>query len=266
MECPKCGWSDVRGSNRAGFWDHLAGFLLLTPVRCRKCRLRYYRLWFMVDPAGAKLSSIIETREEAPTPKAQPSVLLLDEDAALRKLLSRVLAREGYNVREASDRSEAMLELRSGAIDIVIVNLSDQNRPLLVRDLRIAHPPLMIVALSGAGDAEEFPANAPGGNLLILPRLTRAHAVIQELNAMIAASRHSHTSDAPSSLRHSNEVQDSMNRLRPPSELAKPARPSASRVSRSSSTAASSDVFAMKRAPFASRRPTMIPVSRPFFE
>jgi len=261
MECPKCGRSDVQGSSRAGFWDHLAAFLLLTPVRCRKCRLRYYRSWFMVRRADAKPASVIEIRDEirdeireaTRAPQTQPSVLLLDEDAALRKLLSRVLTREGYEVHEAVDPTEAMLELRAGAIDVVIINLSEEEHPGVVRDLRIAHPRLMIVALSSAGDAAELPASSPGGRLLILSRPVRPHALIHELKAMRDEVL-------------SSDVHSGVNRFRPPSEAATPARPSASRVSRSSSSAGSSGVFAMKRAPLASRRPTMIPVSRPFFE
>jgi hypothetical protein len=50
--CPKCGWSNLRSSQRAGFLDWMAKFAGLSPLRCRSCRLRFYRPWFLVKRAS----------------------------------------------------------------------------------------------------------------------------------------------------------------------------------------------------------------------
>jgi hypothetical protein len=53
LSCSKCGWSNVRSSHSAGFWDTLASFVLLQPFRCRKCRLRFYRFRRPIDQAAS---------------------------------------------------------------------------------------------------------------------------------------------------------------------------------------------------------------------
>jgi DNA-binding response OmpR family regulator len=76
----------------------------------------------------------------------QRTILLLDDDPALRKLLSRLLNREGYQVREASSAVE---ELRVTGIDLAIVNFSDRvEEQKAVRSLRRAYPELMVLVLS----------------------------------------------------------------------------------------------------------------------
>lgn len=44
LECPNCGWQDVRPALRSGLLDSLMAAILLSPYRCRKCRTRFFRL------------------------------------------------------------------------------------------------------------------------------------------------------------------------------------------------------------------------------
>jgi hypothetical protein len=40
--CPKCLSRDICQSRRQSVLDHIAGFLLLSPVRCRSCCKRFW--------------------------------------------------------------------------------------------------------------------------------------------------------------------------------------------------------------------------------
>src|SRR5580658_6217184 len=66
LSCPQCGWNDVRVSYHARFLDYALAFLILTPLRCRKCRLRFYRPWFMVRRAASSGVPEVETRSALP--------------------------------------------------------------------------------------------------------------------------------------------------------------------------------------------------------
>ena len=41
--CPRCGQTKTRPSMQAGIADVLMRALLMAPVRCRCCRMRFYR-------------------------------------------------------------------------------------------------------------------------------------------------------------------------------------------------------------------------------
>jgi hypothetical protein len=195
--CPKCGWSNIRLSERSGFLDGIAALLLLSPLRCRNCRLRYYRLWFLARRAPPLVTAHRAVPAPADVPKptvvavdvpeaippaeaARKVILLLDDDPALRRLLGRLLGREGYDVCEASDAGAATAELRTTEIDLAIVNLGTREDEA-VRVLRSAYPELPIIALSEPLALAEAP-----GKLLILPQPSRVFAVVESVRELMS--------------------------------------------------------------------------------
>ena len=191
--CPNCGWNNVRLAEQVGFVDLVAKIFFFTPLRCRNCRLRFYRLRSVAkraqtmgtvyDPAPAP--SIVPKRSwSSEIPRvidvsvvSRRIILLLDDDPALRKLLRRLLDREGYEVREAADAGAAAAALRDTGIDLVIVNLSDRNAgEAAVQGLRRAYPELMVMVLSEAIDLRET-----SERLMILPRTLHISAVVKNV-------------------------------------------------------------------------------------
>lgn len=187
--CPKCGWSNIRLSERSGFLDGVAALLFLAPLRCRNCRRRFYRLLFIARRAApvATAHHPIPAAVDVPKPIPAPApvvrrkiILLLDDDPALRRLLGRLLGRKGYEVREASDAGAAVAELRGAEIDLAIVNLSAREDEA-VRALRSAHPELPVIVLSetlGPVEASE--------KLLILPKPSRVFAVVEGVRDLMS--------------------------------------------------------------------------------
>lgn len=177
VSCPKCGWSSVRLSDRAGFVDRAAALIFLSPLRCRKCRLRYYRPWFIANRALPVFDKpdtppkVVAT-DRAPAPLGPPRILLLDDDPAMRKLVTRLLGKEGYEIREVSDDADAMEDLRVEKADLVLINLSAADAgEKAVKTLRAAYAELPIVVLSeGLWESSE--------NLFVLPKLSRPVAVV----------------------------------------------------------------------------------------
>jgi CheY-like chemotaxis protein len=90
-------------------------------------------------------------RSEAP--RARPTVLLAEDDRALRRYLEVVLRRAGYEVLPAADGLEAMKALLSNAVDAVVTDavMPHLSGHELCRFLR-EHPKLKdlpVVLLSG---------------------------------------------------------------------------------------------------------------------
>lgn len=81
------------------------------------------------------------------------SVLVVDDESAVRRFAARVLAVEGYAVVEASDGVEALELIKHGGLSIEVV-VSDIVMPRLngvelIQALSVSHPHLPVILMSG---------------------------------------------------------------------------------------------------------------------
>lgn len=82
-----------------------------------------------------------------------PTILLIDDDTDLRKMLAKVLERERYRVLEAGTGVEAMRVLQIQTPDLVVTDLimPDQDGIGTINQLKKDHPDIKIIAISGGG-------------------------------------------------------------------------------------------------------------------
>ena len=99
--------------------------------------------------------------DDTPTPRF-PVALIVDDNAAMRGLLARLLTREGYRVLQAADGVEAMDVIRAAGahVDIVIADvlMPEMSGDELARQLRAERPDLPIVFVSGQEPEERVQA------------------------------------------------------------------------------------------------------------
>jgi len=93
------------------------------------------------------------------------SVLVVDDDAEMRALLLDVLRDEGYNVAEAKDGTEAVLALRAGRFDVILM---DKNMPGpsgldLLPGFRRVCPTSQIIMMTAFGDVASYMEAAEKG-------------------------------------------------------------------------------------------------------
>lgn len=98
------------------------------------------------------------TGAAAPRPLHQISVLLVEDEPAVRKVAHRVLSRAGCTVLEAENGNEALVlaDRHDGAIDVVLsdVVMPDMGGIELHKQLGERHPGLGMVLTSGYSQAE----------------------------------------------------------------------------------------------------------------
>lgn len=86
------------------------------------------------------------------------TILIVDDDDALRALLRRVLVRAGYSVLEAANGRAALEHLRAQPVDLMITDLfmpqQDGLETLLA--LRRMNVRLPVIAMSGGGSAAQY--------------------------------------------------------------------------------------------------------------
>lgn len=85
-------------------------------------------------------------------------LLIAEDDAELRSLLQRTLAREGFDVATVADGAEALEELGQREYDLLI---SDLRMPrcagdILVAKVRASHPGLKVIVMSGYAELDDF--------------------------------------------------------------------------------------------------------------
>ena len=92
-----------------------------------------------------------------PAEAAPPTLLVADDDPAVRQSLERTLAREGYSVLLAPDGQAAMERLREGGVDLLLSDLRmpGLNGLELLREVKAAQPDVDVIMLTAFGTVEE---------------------------------------------------------------------------------------------------------------
>ncbi len=84
-------------------------------------------------------------------------MLVVDDEAAVRRFAVRVLARDGFEVLEANDGVDALELLKSAnqPVDIVVTDIvmPRMNGVELMEALSVSHPGLPVILMSGYATA-----------------------------------------------------------------------------------------------------------------
>jgi DNA-binding NtrC family response regulator len=82
------------------------------------------------------------------------SVLVVDDEEALRSVLSSELTNEGYDVRTASDGDEAIVELDKANFDLVLLDIKMPrvNGFDVLKHIKDRRAPTKVVMLTGFAD------------------------------------------------------------------------------------------------------------------
>src|SRR5438270_371552 len=118
--------------------------------------------------------SPIEKEGGAPAP---PTVLVVDDDRAVREVLAAVLKEEGYGVRQATDAEAALQMLRGDDLPLMLcdVKMPERDGLWLLDQVLQRHPHAAVVMLTGYGDTEsavECLKRGAADYLLKPPRVT----------------------------------------------------------------------------------------------
>ena len=106
---------------------------------------------------------------EDPTKPERGRILVVDDEPHIRRVLSSILGKQGYDVVMASDGSQGLDELRTEDIDLVILDLmmpGANGLEILSRirtDPKAADTPVIILTAKGQ-DTDREAALAGGAN------------------------------------------------------------------------------------------------------
>jgi DNA-binding NtrC family response regulator len=100
------------------------------------------------------------SHEAEPTQGASTGrrIMVVDDDAAIRRSLHALLSRAGYQVLQAADGLEAIRLWRNGGADLVITDLHMPNKDGIqtILELLTHTPGTPIIAMSGGGQTKRL--------------------------------------------------------------------------------------------------------------
>ena len=137
----------------------------------------------------------LESKAEAPEKigdlTGTATVLLVEDEEAVRSFASRALSTRGYKVLEAGSGVEALevMERVKGKIDLVVsdVVMPEMDGPTLLRHLRERNPEIRIVFMSGYAE-EAFRKNlGPDEDFVFLPKPFTLKKLAETVKAAAAA-------------------------------------------------------------------------------
>jgi CheY-like chemotaxis protein len=101
------------------------------------------------------------------------TVLVIDDDEAMREYVCFVLEKAGYKVLSAKDGSEGIATATASAPDLIITDLvmPDMEGIETIRKLKSLNPSCGIVAMSGAANSDTY---------LAMAQCLGAHTVLQK--------------------------------------------------------------------------------------
>lgn len=90
--------------------------------------------------------------------ESQKRILVVDDEENTRIALTRLLAREGYEVCTATDGSDALNLIRSQPVELIITDL---NMPVMdglafLKELNREHPRSHVIMLTAYGEVESY--------------------------------------------------------------------------------------------------------------
>ncbi len=115
---------------------------------------------------GEKAAAAAEAEPKISDLTGSATILLVEDEEAVRSFAARALVSRGYRVHEASSGVEALEVMQEvgGQIDLVVsdVVMPELDGPSLLRELRKTRPELKIIFISGYAE-EAFKKNLPDG-------------------------------------------------------------------------------------------------------
>ena len=85
-------------------------------------------------------------------------ILVVDDEAQIRELLSVYLKRQGYGVVTAATSEETLRALSQSPVDLVVldIGLANEDGLRLLTEIKAAHPNVRVVMLTGMGFVEDL--------------------------------------------------------------------------------------------------------------
>jgi two-component system cell cycle sensor histidine kinase/response regulator CckA len=147
-----------------GIVKQTGGYIFAESEEANGTTMRVFLPRAVEIPAVEVESSRRERREQPRDLTGRGTVLLVEDEDAVRSFAARALGQRGYNVLQAATGTEALdlFAAHNGEVDLVVsdVVMPEMDGPTLMKRLRSERPDLKIIFMSGYAE-DAFRKNLP---------------------------------------------------------------------------------------------------------
>ena len=121
------------------------------------------------------------------------SILVVDDEAEIRNLLTDLLKDAGYKSRHATTGAEAIEEVGKSMPDLVMmdVKLPDQDGIDVLRQLKREHPDLEVIVMTAYGGARPSPSRrCSSAPTTTSPSRSTSTTLLATVQALLRDARH----------------------------------------------------------------------------
>ncbi len=86
--------------------------------------------------------------------REQETILIVDDEQSIRRLLSRKLSSDGFSCQEASDADQAIELINKGSVELVLldINMPGKSGVELLSEIEAHHPDIAVIMVTGVTD------------------------------------------------------------------------------------------------------------------
>ncbi len=136
--------------------------------------------------------SAVLTRKSAGREAAAPaSILIIDDEAAIRESLTTLLELEGYDVESAETGGQGLARLGNRPFDLVLLDfaLPDRNGAEVLRDIRDRDPQLSVIMITAYGTVENAVTAMQAGATNFIQKPWDNEKLLADVRAAVARRR-----------------------------------------------------------------------------
>ncbi|WP_319405331.1 response regulator [uncultured Desulfosarcina sp.] len=117
-------------------------------------------------------STLMTWSEINPGIKKQVNILVIDDDADVCKLMSRLLEPQGYRVITATTGEEGLLHVQNDSVNLALLDLEMpvMSGPEFIRELRKNHKDIPVIVVTGYPDGKMMMEASRFGPLMLIPK------------------------------------------------------------------------------------------------
>src|SRR2546423_9495537 len=139
----------------------------------------------------AAVSAVLARRHMHQVEPATGSILIIDDEAAIRESLETLLAIEGYNVETARNAEEGLAMLAAAPRDLVLLDfaLPDRNGLEVLEEIRQRDPQLPVIMITAYGTVENAVKAIQGGATNFIQKPWDNEKLLADVRASISRLR-----------------------------------------------------------------------------
>jgi DNA-binding NtrC family response regulator len=117
-------------------------------------------------------STLLTWSETNPGIQKKIRLLVIDDDAGVRKLMRRYFDPMGYSVTTVKNGVEGLERIENEPFDLVLLDLAMpvMNGPAFIREMRKTHANIPIIIVSGYPDSKQMMEASRFGPLTLIPK------------------------------------------------------------------------------------------------